>query len=64
MDAFSQIEQSGQATAGQIKQALMKMTDEIYNSGDAAKIAWYESKLASYDLKASVDDLGEHQSKR
>jgi hypothetical protein len=58
MDAFSQMEQSGQATVGQLKQALMKMTDEIYNSGDAAKIAWYESKLASYDLKASVDDLG------
>lgn len=58
MDAFSQMEQSGQATSGQIKQALMKMTDEIYNSGDAAKISWYESKLAAYDLKASVDDMG------
>ncbi|MCH7331416.1 tape measure protein [Acinetobacter modestus] len=58
MDAFNRMEQSGQATAGQIKQALMKMTDEIYNSGDAAKISWYESKLAAYDLKASVDDMG------
>lgn len=34
------------------------MTDEIYNSGDAAKISWYKSKLAAYDLKASVDDMG------
>lgn len=58
MDAFNRMEQSGQATAGQIKQALMKMTDEIYNSGDAAKISWYESKLAAYDLKTSVDDMG------
>jgi hypothetical protein len=34
------------------------MTDEIYNSGDAAKVAWYESKLSAYDLKSSIDDLG------
>ncbi|WP_278395331.1 tape measure protein [Acinetobacter venetianus] len=58
MDAFGEMEKSGQATTGQLRQALMKMTDDIYNSGDAAKIAWYESKLASYDLKSSIDDLG------
>nr|WP_314523065.1 tape measure protein [uncultured Acinetobacter sp.] len=58
MDAFGEMERSGQATAGQLKQALMKMTDEIYNSGDAAKISWYESKLSAYDLKSSIDDLG------
>ncbi|WP_119055035.1 tape measure protein [Acinetobacter colistiniresistens] len=58
MDAFGAMERSGQATAGQLKQALMKMTDEIYNSGDAAKISWYESKLSAYDLKSSIDDLG------
>ncbi|MDM1019707.1 tape measure protein [Acinetobacter sp. VNK23] len=58
MDAFGEMERSGQATAGQLKQALMKMTDEIYNSGDAAKISWYESKLAAYDLQASVDSMG------
>lgn len=58
MDAFSEMERSGQATTGQLKQALIKMTDEIYNSGDAAKVAWYESKLSAYDLKSSIDDLG------
>lgn len=58
MDAFGEMEKSGQATTGQLRQALMKMTDDIYNSGDATKIAWYESKLASYDLKSSIDDLG------
>ncbi|MDA3500715.1 tape measure protein [Acinetobacter sp. AOR34_HL] len=58
MDAFSEMERSGQATSGQLKQALIKMTDEIYNSGDAAKVAWYESKLSAYDLKSSIDDLG------
>lgn len=58
MDAFGEMERSGQATTGQLKQALVKMTDEIYNSGDAAKVAWYESKLSAYDLKSSIDDLG------
>lgn len=58
IDAFSQMEQSGQATAGQLKQALMKMADEIYNSGDAAKIAWYEAKLSANGLQSSVDSLG------
>lgn len=58
MDAFNRMEQSGQATAGQLKQALMKMADEIYNSGDAAKIAWYEAKLSANGLKSSVDSLG------
>lgn len=58
MDAFGEMERSGQATAGQLKQALMKMTDEIYNSGDAAKISWYESKLSAYDLQSSIDELG------
>ena len=58
IDAFGKMEQSGEASTGQLRQALIKMADEIYNSGDAAKIAWYEAKLASNGLQSSVDSLG------
>ena len=58
MKAFDVTVQSGTASAENIKQALINMTDKIYASGDAAKIAWYEAKLASNGLQSSVDSLG------
>lgn len=56
--AFNVMMNSGTASAENIKQALINMADKIYASGDAAKIAWYEAKLASNGLQSSVDSLG------
>lgn len=56
--AFNIMQQSGTASAQQVRQALINMADKIYASGDAAKIAWYESQLAANDLESSVDSMG------
>ncbi len=56
--AFNVMMNSGTASAENIKQALINMADKIYASGDAAKIAWYESKLSANGLQSSVDSLG------
>lgn len=56
--AFNVMTSSGTASAENIKQALINMADKIYASGDAAKIAWYESKLAINGLGSAVDDTG------
>lgn len=58
MNAFNIMQQSGTASAEQIRQALINMADKIYASGDAAKIAWYEAKLAAAGLSSSVDEAG------
>lgn len=56
--AFNIMQQSGTASAQQVRQALINMADKIYASGDVAKIAWYESQLAANDLESSVDSMG------
>ena len=56
--AFNIMQQSGTASAQQGRQALINMADKIYDSGDVAKIAWYESQLAANDLESSVDSMG------
>lgn len=58
MKAFNVLKQSGTATAEQLKQALINMSDKIYASGDAAKISWYEGQLAANNLEASIDSTG------
>ncbi|WP_075175655.1 tape measure protein, partial [Acinetobacter indicus] len=58
MKAFNVLKQSGTATAEQLKQALINMSDKIYASGDAAKISWYEGQLAANNLEASIDETG------
>lgn len=58
INAFNVMKQSGTASAEQIKQALINMADKIYASGDAAKIAWYESQLAASGLASTVDETG------
>jgi len=58
MKAFNVMQNSGTASAEQIKQALVNMSDKIYASGDAAKIAWYESKLGASGLATQVDTTG------
>lgn len=56
--AFNVMQQSGTASAQQVRQALINMADKIYASGDAAKIAWYESKLGASNLQSTVDETG------
>ncbi|RYL22104.1 tape measure protein [Acinetobacter piscicola] len=58
MNAFNVMQQSGTASAEQVREALINMADKIYASGDAAKIAWYEAKLASVGLSSSVNEAG------
>ncbi|WP_286728361.1 tape measure protein [Acinetobacter sp. UBA1297] len=58
MKAFNLLKQSGTASIEQLRQALINMADKIYASGDAAKIAAYESQLAYYGLTSEVDSSG------
>ncbi|TCH64201.1 tape measure protein [Acinetobacter sp. ANC 4862] len=58
MKAFNVMQNSGTASAEQIKQALINMADKIYASGDAVKIALYESKLGASGLATQVDETG------
>lgn len=58
INAFDVMKQSGEATAGQVKQALIGMADKIYASGNTAKIAWYESQLAANNLQSTVNEVG------
>ncbi|QOW46061.1 tape measure protein [Acinetobacter piscicola] len=58
MNAFNVMQQSGTASTEQVREALINMADKIYASGDAAKIAWYEAKLASVGLSSSVNEAG------
>jgi len=58
MKAFNLLKQSGTASIEQLRQALINMADKIYASGDAAKIAAYESQLAYHGLTSEVDSSG------
>lgn len=58
MKAFNLLKQSGIASIEQLRQALINMADKIYASGDAAKIAAYESQLAYHGLTSEVDSSG------
>lgn len=58
MKAFDVLQKSGTASTEQIRKALINMADKIYASGDAAKIATYESKLAYYGLSSEIDSTG------
>ena len=58
MRAFDVMQKSGTASTEQMKKALINMADKIYASGDAAKIAAYESKLAYYGLSSEIDSTG------
>ncbi len=58
IQAFNVMKSSGTASAEQIRQALINMADKIYASGDAAKIAWYQSQLAANGLTSAVDSTG------
>lgn len=58
LNAFNVMKQSGTATTEQLKQALINMADKVYASGNAAKIAMYESQLAANGLSTSVNDAG------
>lgn len=58
MRAFNVMKQSGTASAEQIKEALINMADKIYASGNAAKIAWYESQLSANGLSTTIDETG------
>lgn len=58
MKAFDVMQKSGTASVEQLKQALVNMSDKIYASGDAAKIAIYEAKAASLGLKIQTDETG------
>lgn len=58
MRAFDVMQKSGTASTEQMKKALINMADKIYASGDAAKIATYESKLAYYGLSSEIDSTG------
>ena len=49
---------SGEATAGQMRQALQKMSADIYASGNAAKIAWYEAQLGLQGMVSQIDEFG------
>lgn len=59
INAFNTIKNSGQASAEQIRKALIGMADKIYASGDAAKISWYEAQLAANDLKSEISNTGD-----
>lgn len=58
MRAFDVMQKSGTASTEQMRKALINMADKIYASGDAAKIAAYESKLAYYGLSSEIDSTG------
>lgn len=60
INSFKVMQSSGKATAEQLKQALIQMADQIYSSGNQAKITWYENQLAINGLTSSVDAMGKH----
>ncbi|MFG0702901.1 tape measure protein [Acinetobacter sp. TYF_19] len=57
-EAYQEMVKSGEATAGQMRQALQKMSADIYASGNAAKIAWYEAQLGLQGMVAQIDEFG------
>lgn len=59
MKAFNVLKQSGTASVEELRQALINMADKIYASGDAAKIAAYEAKLAYHGLSKEVSETGQ-----
>ncbi|WP_441374328.1 tape measure protein [Acinetobacter lwoffii] len=59
MRAFNVLKQSGTASVEELRQALINMADKIYASGDAAKIAAYEAKLAYHGLSKEVSETGQ-----
>ncbi len=60
ISSFKVMQSSGKATAEQLKQALIQMADQIYSSGNQAKITWYENQIAVNGLKDSIDSMGKH----
>lgn len=59
MKAFNVLKQSGTASVEELRQALINMADKIYASGDVAKIAAYEAKLAYHGLSKEVSETGQ-----
>lgn len=57
-EAYQEMVKSGEATAGQMRQALQKMSADIYASGNAAKIAWYEAQLGLQGMVSQIDEFG------
>lgn len=57
-EAYLEMVKSGEATAGQMRQALQKMSADIYASGNAAKIAWYEAQLGLQGMVSQIDEFG------
>ena len=55
---FDVVSKSGQATAGDIKQAYTQMLDAAIASGDKARIAAVQAKAASHGLTVEIDDTG------
>ncbi len=58
-DAYSVLLKSGKATVGELRQALQKMSADVYASGDAATKAWYESQLSLQGMKVELDGFGQ-----
>lgn len=58
-DAYNVILKSGKATTGELRQALQKMSADVYASGDAATKAWYEAQLGLQGMKVELDGFGQ-----
>lgn len=58
-DAYNVILKSGKATTGELRQALQKMSADVYASGDVAVKAWYEAQLGLQGMKVELDGFGQ-----
>ena len=59
LSAFNTIQQSGQATTGQLQKAYERVVQAAHASGDAGVIAATDAKAASLGLAVQVNETGE-----
>jgi tape measure domain-containing protein len=58
VEAYKKLQYGGVATTNQLRQAIQKMTSDIYASGDAGKISWLENQMYMHGMTESIDEFG------